>query len=68
MADPRQEAAMTMANVKEAVGSLLKTVGSIGKMANFAFLKLLQMRRSQFIEATDRSRVAREIVCLKNKN
>ena len=60
--DPRQEAAQSMANVKEAVGALLKTVGSIGKMTNYAFLKLLHMRRDQFIEATDRSRVAREMI------
>ena len=62
MADPRLEAAETLENVKNAVTDLLKNIGSIGKLTQFIYLKMLILRRAQFIEAIDSSNVAREMV------
>ena len=62
MVDPCVEAAGAMENVKNAVTELLKNIGSIGKLANYVYLKLLTLRRAQFIEMIDMSNTAREMV------
>ena len=67
MIDPRQEASLSMEHVKEAIGELMKAIGAIGKMAGFVYLKLCTMRRSQYIEAVDSSRVARDMVKFSKK-
>ena len=62
MQDPRQEAALSMEGVKEAIMGFMKTLGSLGKMAAFLYGKMTAVRRAQFIEAVDSSRGAKEMV------
>ena len=62
MSDPRQEAAQTMEGVRDAAGNMLKTMGSMGKLTTHTYLKLLAMRRSQFVESVDSGNAARSMV------
>lgn len=62
MSDPRQEAAQSFEGVKDTALEMMKIVGSIGKMATVVYMRLLTMRRSQFVESVDSSKVARNMV------
>ena len=62
MQDPRQEAAQSLEAVKEAAGHMMKAVGSMGKMSTYLYLKLVAMRRSQYVECVDANNAARAMV------
>ena len=62
MPDARQEAAQSLEGVKEAAANMMKTIGSIGKMVTFLYSKILNMRRSQFVECVDSNNAARAMV------
>ena len=61
MVDPRQEATQSFEGVKNTATDMMKLVGALGKMSTMAYMKLLTMRRSQYVESVDSSRVARNI-------
>ena len=58
MVDPRQEASQSFEGVKNTTTDMMKLVGALGKMSTMAYMKL---RRSQYVESVDSSRVARNI-------
>ena len=62
MVDPRMEADQSLEAVKEAAGNMMKTVGSMGKMMTFLYLKLMTMRRAQYVDCVDMSNAARAMV------